>query len=234
MKPVVNVALRALGALLTYPGPELRAALPDIASVLEADTGLRRSDKLALHALIDGLVAAEPLEAEEAYVALFDRGRHTSLNLFEHVHGESRDRGPAMVDLLQTYARAGFEPACSELPDYLPMLLEFLSLRPSDEASAMLGDCAHILRSLGEALRDRDSRYAAVFSALLHVAGESGLGPRSRPAAPAPERSLDEEWADAEVVFGPGAARECGVAGAGAPVQPIHFMPRTPHKGAMP
>lgn len=232
MKPVVNVALRALGALLTYPGPELRAALPDIAAALEVDTGLRRSDKLALHGLIDGLVAAEPLEAEEAYVALFDRGRHTSLNLFEHVHGESRDRGPAMVDLLQTYERAGFEPACSELPDYLPMLLEFLSLRPAAETAGMLADCAHILRKLGESLRDRDSRYAAVFSALLALAGEPGLASRKRVAAPEPERSLDEEWADAEVVFGPGAARECASSGVAA--QPIRFMPGTPQKGAMP
>lgn len=225
----MNITLKALGALLTYPTGELRAALPEIAGVLEGERALRRSDKLALHALVDELLAGEPLEIEERYVELFDRGRHTSLNLFEHVHGDSRERGPAMVDLKQTYERAGFMVASSELPDYLPMLLEFLSTRPAAEVREMLCDCAHILRALGETLRDRDSRYAAVFAALLALAGEAGFAAGKR-VAPVPERSLDEEWMDAEVVFGPGAARECGAAAgaaAGVGAQPVHFMPRT-------
>jgi nitrate reductase delta subunit len=225
----MNTTLKALGALLTYPNTALRAALPEIAAALQAERALRRSDKLALHALIDELLAGEPLEVEEGYVSLFDRGRQTSLNLFEHVHGDSRDRGPAMVDLKQTYERAGFLVVSSELPDYLPMLLEFLSTRSTAEVREMLADCAYILRTLGEGLRDRESRYAAVFAALLSVAGEPGFAPERR-VEPVPERSLDEEWLDAEVVFGPGAARDCGTAAgaaAGSAIQPLHFMPKT-------
>jgi len=219
------MALRALGAMLTYPGAELREALPEIMALLDAEPKLGRPAREGLHRLLAFMGACDPFEAEERYVDLFDRGRHTSLNLFEHVHGESRDRGPAMVDLLQTYERAGFELEAKQLPDYLPVLLEFLSTRPLGEAREMLADCAHILRALGENLRDRDSPYAAVFAGLLELAGEAGFAAGRRPAPP-PEPGIDEQWQDAEVVFGPGAARECATSVRRPAVAPVHFMPR--------
>ena len=204
----MNRSLKALGVLLAYPTEALRTALPEIASVLEADPRLPKPALAGIGALINELSGSDALDLEERYVALFDRGRLTSLNLFEHVHGESRDRGPAMVDLKRLYQRAGYQLATRELPDYLPALLEFLSLRPEGEAVETLDDCAHILRQIGEALRDRDSRYSAVFVALLAWIGAPGL--RARGSAPRPrEKSIDEEWVDAEVVFGPAAAPAC-------------------------
>ena len=205
-----TVILKALGALLTYPAADLRAALPEIAAAIEADGLLGKDDKRAVAGLIEELVAAEQLDAEERYVELFDRGRTTSLNLFEHVHGESRERGAAMVDLSQTYERAGYRLAANELPDYLPVLLEFLASRQLVEARDMLVDCAHILRALGEALRDRDSRYRAVFAALLTIAGEDQFNVDGRSAVKAEERSIDEEWLDEQVIFGSGATQSCG------------------------
>ena len=223
------IIFKALGALLTYPTAELLAALPEIAAVVDADSRLSRKDRAALHELLAQLAAADALDAQERYVALFDRGRQPSLNLFEHVHGESRDRGPAMVDLMQVYARAGYALAANELPDYLPVLLEFLSRRPWAEAKDMLTDCAHILRRLGEALRDRDSRYDAVPAALLAMIGEAGLAakaPENKAGAEqaGSEKALDEEWLDAPVIFGPAGAPGCATNQPAVSV--IKFVPR--------
>ncbi len=205
----MNRSLKALGVLLAYPSRELRGALPEIAAALQAERRFGKPALAALAELVVELTEGDAMDLEERYVGLFDRGRFTSLNLFEHLHGESRDRGPAMVDLKQVYQRAGYQLATRELPDYLPALLEFLSLRPEAEARETLADCAHIVREIGEALRDRESRYSAVFAALLAWTGESGL--RARKDRPRQEeKSIDEEWIDTEVIFGPGAASSCG------------------------
>jgi nitrate reductase delta subunit len=217
--------LKALSALLTYPTQELVDALPDLHAVIVDEAGVDRATREGLKALMRWMEGQALLDLEGEYVALFDRGRATCLHLFEHVHGESRDRGQAMVDLKRVYERAGFHLAAHELPDYVPALLEFLSTRPRAEIDDMLGDCAHILRAIGEALRDRDSPYAGVFAALLSVIREPGLGSSKRGEPAEPEKSLDEEWAEEPVIFGPAAAPGCGGA-AGA--QPIQFVPRRP------
>ncbi len=201
MDPSLRI-LRALGALLLYPGAELRAALPEIAAEIRGASLLSAADRAALLALIDGLSAADPIAAEEAYVDLFDRGRSTSLHLFEHVHGEARDRGAAMVELNELYAAAGLELGGRELPDYLPVVLEYLSSRSRDEARAMLSDCAHILRLVGEVLTKRDSRYAAVFQVLLTIAGEPGIDPARARRRALDKDDLDRDW-DERPAFAP-------------------------------
>jgi nitrate reductase delta subunit len=216
-------ALRALGALLTYPRPELIAALPEIGTVLEASRLLPSAERERLAELIAEMRSADGIDLEGRYVELFDHGRSTSLNLFEHVHGESRDRGAAMVELAEIYARAGYRVAASELPDYLPVLLEYLSCRSLAEARAMLGDCAPILRDIGEAVARRGSRYAAVFAALLAAARQPGL--ESSKAGEAESReAFDEDWAETPA-FAPDAP---GPRGTSAQSAPIRFMPRRP------
>ena len=155
---------RALSALLSYPSRDMRQALPEIAEVVNAATLLASREQRGLLDLIDELVRGDLLEAEERYVDLFDRGRALSLHLFEHLHGDSRDRGEAMVDLKRIYERAGFDLSARELPDYLPVVLEYLSCRDLAEARAMLADCAHILTTIGrvsdcprESLRGRSA-----------------------------------------------------------------------------
>lgn len=196
------VILRALGVLLGYPRPELREALPEIAAAVRGARLLGPGERAAVLALIDDLAAVEPLATEEAYVELFDRGRSASLYLFEHVHGEALDRGAAMVELNQLYAAAGFELAGRELPDYLPVVLEYLSCRDRDEARVMLGDCAHILRLVGEVLMKRDSRYAAVFQALLAIAGEPGIDAARARRRALEKEDLDRDW-DERPAFAP-------------------------------
>ena len=196
--------LKLLAVLLGYPTHELVEALPEIARRLAEDGSLRPATQDALAGLLAELRREDLLDLQERYVARFDTGRATSLHLFEHVHGDSRDRGQAMVDLNDMYRRAGYALSGSELPDYLPALLEYLSARPQKEARELLGDCAHIVRTVGERLTERGSRYAAVFAALLDLQGEAPLAAKA--ASPLHEPSLDDDWQEAPVEFGPAAA----------------------------
>jgi nitrate reductase delta subunit len=140
------------------------------------------------------------MRLEERYVALFDRSRALSLHLFEHVHGESRERGQAMVDLQAMYEARGLTSAEHELPDYIPAFLEYLSVIDASEAKALFADAAHILRALGERLAERGSRYAEVFAAALALAGEPGLARKARTDPPVED--LDAQWMDPPVDFG--------------------------------
>ena len=152
--------LKAISLLLSYPTRELQGAMPEIGRVLASDSRLTAAARRGLRPLVDSLRDDDIYDLEEKYVMLFDRSRTLSLNLFEHVHGESRDRGGAMVSLIETYRDGGFEPNTSELPDHLPVLLEFLSTRPFAEVQDTLADAAHIFEALCERLARRESQYA--------------------------------------------------------------------------
>jgi nitrate reductase delta subunit len=188
------IVLRTLGALLSYPREEVRQALPEIADAIRVSPLIAARERDGLLALIDELRTGDLLEAEERYVNLFDRGRATSLYLFEHLHGEARDRGQAMVDLKRLYERAGYELSSRELPDYLPVILEYLSCCDLREARTLLGDCAHIVKRIGQALIARGSSYAAVLQALLVIAGEAPLDVSAVPRATDRAENLDQDW----------------------------------------
>jgi nitrate reductase delta subunit len=195
------ITFKALSALLLYPSDELIAALPEIIQAIAAEKVVTEAQVDGLRELSETLRRGDLIEVQERYVEIFDRGRATSLHLFEHVHSESRDRGQAMVDLRAVYRRAGFSMKANELPDYLPALLEYLSQVPLEEARAMLEDCSHILSALERELARRESPYAAVFAVLLEIVGEAaGAEP-----AESEEPSLDEVWAEEPILFGPGA-----------------------------
>ena len=150
-------SLRVLSALLAYPDAQMRGHIPEMRDLLVDEAVVSQPRRVEMDALMDTLQRADPLDTEAAYVELFDRGRATSLHLFEHVHGDSRDRGPAMIDLGQTYAKAGLILAPGELPDYLPAVLEFVSTQPPREARAFLGEIVHILNAIFGALCKRES-----------------------------------------------------------------------------
>jgi nitrate reductase molybdenum cofactor assembly chaperone NarJ/NarW len=210
--------LKVFSALLSYPTAELLAAAGELRAAILAENVLPRAHRDSVVALIDDLVAHDLIDAQERYVLLFDRTRSLSLHLFEHVHGESRDRGQAMVDLLQVYEAAGYVPTASELPDYLPLFLEFASTREPQDALDLIGQPGHVLAALGERLRKRQSPYEAVFSALGALA-KVRLSPEQLERIhaepdPSPDdlEALDAAWQDEEVTFGPGAAAtSCGV-----------------------
>ena len=216
--------LRVLAALLSYPDQEMRGYLDDMLAILRSEHALSAERLQEIDALIDSLVTADPLEAEAGYVELFDRGRATSLHLFEHVHGDSRDRGPAMIDLAQTYEKAGLYLAPGELPDYLPAVLEFVSTQPAAEARAFLSEMSHIFNSLFNALQGRASPYASVVGALLELAGE-----KAQPVKIAAEQPLDESWIEPRVFDG---CSSQGQARPGQP-QPIHLVRKNAKTGAV-
>lgn len=194
-----TLLLRALSALLAYPDRELRAALPEITEAIRSSRAIKARYKNDLIALADEIATSEPLEAEGRYVDLFDRGRRTSLNLFDHVHGDGRERGPAMLELRERYLDAEMVPVTHELPDHLPLLLEYLSCCKISETNDTIGEIAHILRNLGNTLLKQRSRYAAVMAALLAIGGEKGLDPNA--VVPPPE-DIDREW-EQKPAFGP-------------------------------
>jgi nitrate reductase delta subunit len=206
---MIDRTLKALSLLLSYPSRELQDAMPEIGTVLGADPRIAPDTRDALQALADGFAAADLYELQEGYVMLFDRSRTLSLNLFEHVHGESRDRGGAMVSLIETYREGGFEPATSELPDHLPVLLEFLATRPASEAQDILADAAHILDALSARLGRRDSGFSAVFAALIQLSGGKADAEAVAEMLAQPDddptdlAALDAVWEEAEVTFGP-------------------------------
>ena len=201
--------LKAISLVLSYPTLELQYAMPEIGGVLAADSRLTAAARRALRPLVDDLTSRDIYDLQEQYVMLFDRSRTLSLNLFEHVHGESRDRGGAMVSLMETYRDCGFEPVTTELPDHLPVLLEFLSTQPIEEAQDILADAAHIFQALSERLDRRDSPFGAVFAALQQLAGvqvdkEAVAELLEQPDDdPNDLEALDAVWEESEVVFGP-------------------------------
>jgi nitrate reductase delta subunit len=215
--------LRVLAALLSYPDADVRRDLPEMLEILGRENALPAGRLAELGALIAKLGGNDPLNVEAEYVQLFDRGRGTSLHLFEHVHGDSRDRGPAMIDLAQTYAQAGLLLAPGELPDYLPAVLEFASTQPPREAKAFIGEMAHILNTIFGALQKRESAYASVLRALLEFAGE-----KAQPVAADVEEPLDETWAEPSAFDG---CSSKGQARPGAP-QPIQVIHRKPQPAA--
>jgi len=201
--------LKALSLILSYPTRELQLAMPEIGAVLASDTRLTAAARWELRPLVEELAERDIYDLQETFVMLFDRSRTLSLNLFEHVHGESRDRGGAMVSLVETYREGGFDPVTSELPDHLPVLLEFLATRPFTEARDTLADAAHIFEALNARLVRRESPYSAVFSGLIQLAGgtintEAVAEMLAQPDDdPTDLEALDEVWEESEVLFGP-------------------------------
>lgn len=220
--PSLRLTLRALSLLLAYPDAPLRQALPELAAALAGEQALRPERLAELQALCRQLELTDPIEVEARYVETFDRGRSTSLHLFEHVHGDSRDRGPALIDLMQTYERAGLHFSASELPDHLPVVLEFASTQSPEVARSFLGEMAHILTALFSALLARGTPYASVVAAILELAGQQV---QAVPVPPDPE--IDESWDE------PNAFEGCSNRGQARPgqSQPLHFV-RNPLQGA--
>lgn len=213
--PNASLSLRVLARLLSYPDAALRGHLPDMRAALHADNTVPPARLAELDALMTTLERGDALENEAEYVQTFDRGRATSLHLFEHVHGDSRERGPAMIDLAQTYEKAGLFLAPGEMPDYLPVVLEFVSTQPPKEARAFLGEMAHIFNAIFSALHQRENAYASVLGALLELAGE-----KAHAARVAPDEPIDTAWEEPVVFDG------CSSKGQAKPgqAQPIHFV----------
>ncbi len=206
------VTYRALSRLLSYPEAPLQAEAGLCVEAITREGLVPDRILVSLGKLADHIAAADLYELQAAYVDLFDRTRTLSLHLYEHVHGESRERGPAMVGLVELYRVHGLEMGVSDLPDYLPVFLEFLSILPDTEAASLIGEAAHVLEAIEERLKKRQSPYRAVFGALLSISDK----PADKDAVqsllavadedPGDLAALDRAWAEAPVKFGAGDA----------------------------
>ena len=207
--------LKVLSALLSYPTAELQAAMPELREALDREAMLPGHQRHRLDRIMAELESGDIYDLQERYVLLFDRTRSLSLHLFEHVHGESRDRGQAMVDLATLYGRHGVEMRPGELPDYLPLFLEFLSIVPAAEARDLIAETTHVLEAIRMRLKKRKSAYSSAFSAVMALA-QAKPSPSIAAAIetePADDPNdlvqLDQAWMDEEVRFGP-ADLACG------------------------
>jgi nitrate reductase delta subunit len=206
---------KALSALLSYPTAALQAAVPELTAAVDQDALLSASIRRQMDRLLNEIATGDLFDLQERYVLLFDRTRSLSLHLFEHVHGESRDRGQAMINLKTLYENGGLQIDASELPDFVPLFLEFLSTRPRPEAYDLLGQPAHIFAAQAERLRKRTSTYEAVFRALVALAASKPKADlvSALLAEPDPDANdlaaLDAAWEDQPVNFGPHAGNSC-------------------------
>ena len=206
----MSITLRILSALLQYPTAELQEAAAEMRKALEEEDLLGAGQIAALAPLLDQLATSDLIDLQEDYVELFDRCRVHSLHLFEHVHGGSRDRGQAMVDLRERYLAAGLDPVSNELPDYLPQFLEYCSILPREAALEQLAEPGLVLVALAQRLEQRESVYAPVLIALCDLAGvdrsidvQSAIKPADDPDD---LEALDAAWEEEEVTFGAGSA----------------------------
>jgi len=210
----MKLTLRTLAALLGYPSDELKAHAAELRRALQEERALSAVDRSRLEPLLSSLERDDLLDLQAAYSELFDRSRSLSLHLFEHVHGDNRERGQAMIDLGQQYLASGFLLEANELPDFLPVFLEYASCLPAAEARETLGQPAHVFATLAERLGNRQSPYAAICHCLVAL---SGARPDSEAMAeidqntPAEDsKEIDEEWEDAPISFINNGAHEMG------------------------
>jgi nitrate reductase delta subunit len=234
--------LKVLSLLLSYPTAELQAALPQLRQALDQEACLSPKDRNHLDGMLQDLADGDLFDLQERYVLLFDRTRSLSLHLFEHVHGESRDRGQAMVDLKALYERHGLAMISRELPDHLPLFLEFLSEISASEARELIQETSGVLEAIRLRLQKRKAAYASVFSCLQALA--TAKAPASVVAALLQEGeedpndlvALDAAWQEEEVLFGPAAAAasQCGKDGIAAKLRaarrPAPDLPATSPK----
>ncbi len=223
----LRYTLRVLSRLLGYPDAQLLGELSAMVDALRMEQALPRSRVDEIEQLCTHLTALGEWEAQARYVDIFDRGHKTSLHLFEHVHGDSRDRGPALVDLQQTYEKAGLMFEADELPDHLPVVLEFASTQPPNLAEDFLAEMVEILNAIFSALVKKDSPYACVIAAVLVIGGA-----KAHAVEIDPEPDMDEAWSEPEAFIG------CSTHGQAKPgeAQPMNFVRKSDltnqHKGA--
>lgn len=201
------LTLKVISALLHYPDDAVVGHVDELREALREEGVVSGERLAAIEAHLQRLANEDLLDAQAEYVETFDRGRARSLHLFEHVHGESRDRGQAMVELQNVYRENGFDIDVPELPDYLPLFLEFLSSRPPEEALGWLEEVVHLIELLHARLAEEGSSYAALVAPLLELAGVDTDDAEVRARIAQEERddtpeALDRVWMEDPVTFG--------------------------------
>lgn len=192
--------LKIIGALLSYPSAEMQAAADDMAAMLQKEGWLSGKTLKNMEAFLGELGNRELLDAQEEYVELFDRTPSLALHMFEHVHGDSRDRGQALVELDMLYREVGLENVSEHTPDYLPLFLEYLSMLPIEEARHNLDGAIDVIAVIGERLKTRESAYAVLFEALKEASSRKPdekklqAAMKAHNGAPLNQDEMDAAW----------------------------------------
>ena len=201
---------------MSYPKPEWVDHLDECQALLQEEALLPKKRLKGVQDFIARLQSTDIYEAQEQYVSIFDRGRSHCLHLFEHIHGESRDRGQAMVNLADAYAEKGLFIDAAELPDFIPLFLEYLSLCPVDEALELLGEPIDIMATIATRLRKRDSSYAALFDALVAISASKPSEDKIRAIEDQileddSLEAMDKQWEESAAFDGNPAQSDCGI-----------------------
>ena len=207
--------LKVISRLLDYPSQALFTHADDLVKAVHEDGQLSIKSKEQLAVFIRQLTCSDLYDAQEQYDLLFDRGRALSLLLFEHVHGESRDRGQAMVNLMGEYSKRGFAISAKQLPDYIPLFLEFLSEQKETYSREWLSDVTHILTILSERLHERECTYQVLFEALIELSGATVKREKIAHAVQQEQpddtlEAIDKAWEDKEIRFDEPVQPDCG------------------------
>jgi nitrate reductase delta subunit len=170
-----TAALRVLALLLHYPDGDLFDNLGEIASAAEhmQPTEMQSAVKM----FVEYLRRQPLIQAQENYTAAFDMDPGATLNMSYHVHGDNEERAAALACLQRSYERAGWERATGELPDYLPLMLEFLAVCGHPAHAGAVWECLQGLGKLTVHLEKKAPVYAALLHPLAQMAADRRRGP---------------------------------------------------------
>lgn len=194
---------RILSLLLTYPNEEIYHFLPKVNKTLSEENIVNAETLIGINSFVDFFTQQQLTNWQEHYVQLFDYSKSASLYLFEHVHGDSKDRGQAMVDLIELYKENGLEINRAELPDYLPMFLEFLALQTHKKAEELLAEIIDIVGFIHRKLEEKDNPYQYLLAAIIQISKRKPAKTRvEKMISEMPEISIDEAYEEEPVTFG--------------------------------
>jgi nitrate reductase delta subunit len=207
---------KVLSLLLSYPNDELQKFLLQVEEELREES-LLQEDKIT--EIVKFCIRFNQLDLtnwQEEYVQLFDYSRSVSLHIFEHIKGDSRDRGQAMVNLMEFYKESGMHLTAKELPDYIPAFLEFLSTLPTKKAAELLGETVNIMDKINEALSESENHYSSIFQAIISLSAKQPDKAITREMIKNEKPlDLDAEYEEEPVTFG-GGAPSCSSQGTSA------------------
>jgi len=199
---------KLLGLLLTYPEGTVYSESNELLQTLRSEALLPEKFIKKVETFLTAQKAQDLMAVQEDYVETFDRGRAHCLHLFEHIHGESRDRGQAMVNLSETYATKGLHIDSGELPDYLPLFMEYLSRCEPQDATELLGEAIDVITVIGAKLKKCKSPYADIFASIEILSAAKADAEKIKTALkeahkdPETLEELDEQWKEAEAFTG--------------------------------
>ena len=200
---------KLLSLLLSYPSDELQKFLLQVEKELREEALLQEERITEIAKFCERFNQIDLTNWQEEYVQLFDYSRSVSLHIFEHIKGDSRDRGQAMVNLMEFYKETGMHLTAKELPDYIPAFLEYLSTLSIPKATDLLAETVNIMDRINEALSESKNPYSSIFKAIISLSAKRPDKAITREMIKNEKPlDLDAEYEEEAVTFG-GAAPSC-------------------------